>query len=239
MRSSLVRDSASSLASYASSSKPLQLLYVGSCLRAKALLEFVILVRFVEQNILYRQWDRHCRPKFFELRICCGPQENTHQGYTCQSTELSSLLHICVSTVVFDLPKLHFARRHGEKNLLPLPHQPFETLKSFERREQRFSKCHCLYWLHETPCMGKGLQEAKIGSDYNRERVPTLPPPTLDTARPYFAGIFQGALVPSDAARRGASDASWRPVILAARLIPYYGLVLWFLTRPALPANTE
>jgi hypothetical protein len=44
--------------------------------------------------------------------------------------------------------------------------------------------------------------------------------------------LFQGALVPADAARRGADAAS--ASALAARFVPFFGLVAWLLTRPAL-----
>lgn len=45
--------------------------------------------------------------------------------------------------------------------------------------------------------------------------------------------IFQGALVPADADRRNVDQSSTSA--LAARFVPFFGLVSWLLTRPPLP----
>ena len=53
----------------------------------------------------------------------------------------------------------------------------------------------------------------------------------------FVFALFQGVLVPSDAERRGV-DAERRgvdanaPGALAARFVPFFGLVAWLLTRP-------
>ena len=46
----------------------------------------------------------------------------------------------------------------------------------------------------------------------------------------FVFALFQGVLVPSDAERRGV-DAN-APGALAARFVPFFGLVAWLLTRP-------
>ena len=47
--------------------------------------------------------------------------------------------------------------------------------------------------------------------------------------------LFQGALVPADAARRNVDQSS--ASALAARFVPFFGLVSWLLTRPPLPRD--